>query len=170
MYNWLIKLYKIVMKKLKHLNSVIKYVKKQSGKFYIIILLDIIWCYIVYLLDLEEYKKFEFYNMNHSLRKTYLNEAKHDLIKTFLYKKENLVIIKNKEKFIQRFKSHIKSDIQNINKISYKTFEEILEKNKKIICRSANQDFISSYEIYLGKSIPQIIKDTADYYKTDNNL
>jgi hypothetical protein len=86
--------------------------------------------------------------MNHSLRKTYLNEAKHDLIKTFLYKKENLVIIKNKEKFIQRFKSHIKSDIQNINKISYKTFEEILEKNKKIICRSANQDFISSYEVY----------------------
>ena len=148
MYNWLIKLIKILKQKLKHLNSVIKYVKKQSGKFYIVILLDIIWCYIVYLLDLEEYKKLEFYNINHSLRKTYLNEAKHDLIKSFLYKKENLVIIKNKEKFLQRFKTYIKSDIQNINKISYKEFEEMLVKNKKILCRSTTQDFISSYEIY----------------------
>lgn len=135
MYNWLIKLYKNLSIKLKHLNSVIKYVKKQSNKFYIIILLDIIFCYIVYLLDLEEYKKLEFYNMNHSLRKTYLNEAVHDLIKTFLYKKENLVIIKNKERFLQRFKSYIKSDIYNLNKISYKEFEELLNKNKKIICR-----------------------------------
>ena len=148
MYNWLIKLYKNLSIKLKHLNSVIKYVKKQSNKFYIIILLDIIFCYIVYLLDLEEYKKLEFYNMNHSLRKTYLNEAVHDLIKTFLYKKENLVIIKNKERFLQRFKSYIKSDIYNLNKISYKEFEELLNKNKKIICRSTSQDFINSFEVY----------------------
>lgn len=148
MYNWVIKLYKTLSKKLKHLNSVIKYVKKHSNKLYIVILLDIIFCYIVYLLDLEEYKKLEFYNMNHSLRKTYLNEAKHDLIKTFLYKKENLVIIKNKEKFLQRFKSYIKNDIHNLNKISYKDFEELLNKNKKVICRSATQDFINSFEAY----------------------
>ena len=148
MYNWLIKLYKTLKQKLKHLHQVIKYVKKQSGKLYIVILLDIIWCYIVYLLDLEEYKKLEFYNINHSLRKTYLNEAKHDLIKTFLYKKDNLVIINNKEKFLQRFKNYIKSEIVNINKISYKEFEETLMKNKKIICRSTNQTFVSSYEIY----------------------
>ena len=148
MYNWLIKLYKTLKQKLKHLHQVIKYVKKQSGKLYIVILFDIIWCYIVYLLDLEEYKKLEFYNINHSLRKTYLNEAKHDLIKTFLHKKANLVIINNKEKFLQRFKNYIKSEIVNINKISYKEFEETLMKNKKIICRSTNQSFVSSFEIY----------------------
>ncbi len=45
---------------------------------------------------------------------------------------------------------------------------EVIKIDNTIIV-SFNSD-ISSYEIYLGKSIPQIIKDTADYYKTDNNL
>lgn len=148
MLNRVKNLFKRLKEKLRHLNSVIKYVKKQNSKCYIVILFDIIWCYIVYFMDLEEYKKYELYNIKHDLRKTYLNDVYHDLMRPFIYKKENCVVINNKEKFLLRFNKYIKSDIKNINKISFKEFEETLLKNKKIICRSINSGFVNSFEVY----------------------
>ena len=94
MLNRVKNLFKRLREKLRHLNSVIKYVKKQNSKCYIVILFDFIWCYIVYFMDLEEYKKYELYNINHDLRKTYLNDVYHDLMRPFIFKKENIVITK----------------------------------------------------------------------------
>lgn len=148
MFKKLKNVFKRLKEKINHLNKVIKYVQKKIDKCYIVILFDILLCRLIYFLELEEYKKLEFYNINHSLRKTYLNFFKHDVLTPFLYKKDNLVIINNKNKFLQRFDKYIKRDIKNINKISFKEFEETLLKNKKIICRSQNSSFIDSYQIY----------------------
>lgn len=142
------KLKKRLKEKLNHLNKVIRYVQKQTNKFYIAILFDLIWCYLIYTMDIEEYRKLELYNSNHDQRKTYLNKFKHDLLKKLMYKKDILPIIRNKEKFLKRFENYIQREIKNVNDISFKQFEEILLKNKKIICRSKNSDFISSYQVY----------------------
>ena len=95
MLNRVKNLFKRLKEKVKHLNRVIKYVKKQNDKCYIVILFDIIWCYVVYFMDLEEYKKYEFYNIKHNLRKTYLNDVYHDLMRPFIYKKDYEDIFKN---------------------------------------------------------------------------
>ena len=135
-------------KKLNHLDRVIRSVKADCDKLYVVIMIDMFICYLMYFVNIDEYKVLEFYKMTHTMRKTFLNEIKHNFYKRFLYKKDIIGIIKNKNKFLNRFKSYIKYELVNVNDISYKRFEELLLENKKVLCRSANRDFVSSYEVY----------------------
>lgn len=142
------KLYKNIHRKLKHLDRVIRSVKAQCDKFYIVIMFDMFICYLLYFINIDEYKVLEFYKMNHAMRKTFLNEIKHNFYKRFFYKKDVVFVIKDKKKFLKRFDNYIKDDVVNINDISYKKFEDMLLENKKVLCRSLGKKFSSSYELY----------------------
>ena len=67
-------LYKNIHRKLKHLDRVIRSVKAQCDKFYIVIMFDMFFCYLMYFVNIDEYKVLEFYKMSHTMRKTFLNE------------------------------------------------------------------------------------------------
>lgn len=142
------KLYDNLHRKIKHLDRVIRSVKANCNKFYIVIMFDMFICYLLYFVNIDEYKVLEFYKMNHTMRKTFVNEIKHNFYKRFFYKKDIISVITDKKKFLKRFSSYIKSDIVNVNDISYKKFEEMLLDNKKVLCRGIGRSFVSSYEVY----------------------
>ena len=75
-------------KKLNHLDRVIRSVKANCNKFYIVIRFDMFISYLLYFVNIDEYKVLEFYKMNHTMRKTFLNEIKHNFYNRFLYKKD----------------------------------------------------------------------------------
>lgn len=144
----MVKMYDNLLRKLKHLDRVIRSVKADCNKFYIVIMFDMFICYLLYFINIDEYKVLEFYKYDHTMRKTFVNEIKHNFYKRFLYKKDIVSIICDKKRFLKRFDSYIKSDIFNINDISYKKFEEILLENKKVLCRGVNRSFSDSYQVY----------------------
>ena len=78
-------------KKLNHLDRVIRSVKADCDKLYVVIMIDMFICYLMYFVNIDEYKVLEFYKMTHTMRKTFLNEIKHNFYKRFLYKKWDIL-------------------------------------------------------------------------------
>lgn len=136
------------VKNFKKLHKNIKYIVNKSNTNYIIILFDIIYCKIVYMISSEEYKIYKFYNLNTTSRKKYLSKSKYKLIKNIHENKDILNIINNKEKLHFRFKDELNREVYNVNKLSYKEFEDIILENKNVLCRSIKSDFINSYKIF----------------------
>lgn len=112
----------------------VKYVTKKCNKFYLVILFDMAYSFLRYGVSQEEYKRFEFYKIQGEKRKTYLTIEKHYLYKRKLYRTKDLSFLKNKEKFYNKFNSFISREILNVNKISYKEYEELVKENNKLIC------------------------------------
>ena len=55
-------------------NRNITYIHSKSGKLYIVLFFDIIWCKIRYGITNNEYRIFEFYKIKCDKRKTYLSK------------------------------------------------------------------------------------------------
>lgn len=134
--------------RLKKINNLVLFVKRQNNLMYVYILFDIFWSYIRYGLSMDEYKLYEFYNVSSDKRKTYLSKSKYEFKRKFYLNKDILGIINDKEILYKRFNSLLNRKILNVNDLSYKEFEDLLLKNNKIIARSINKDFVSSHKIY----------------------
>ncbi|MDD6272311.1 MAG: hypothetical protein PUA90_02185 [bacterium] len=137
-----------IKNKLKKLNKNIRIITKNTNKIYIIILLDILLCKILYNTSSYEYRIYEFYNINHNKRKTYLSKYRYELKRKIHNNKKILNVINNKEKLNLRLKKYLNREVVNVNSLSYKEFENIMFETKKILCRSINSKFIDSYKIF----------------------
>ena len=142
------KCFKNLISNLKKLNKNILYVKKQCNKSYIYILFDMLFSTIKYDVNDEEYKLFEFYNLDKNKRNTYLTNYRHDKLKKYLYDKNIINILNDKNKLLKRFKDVLKREVYNINDLSFKEFEELAKSSGKLICRSDNNSFVKTYKIF----------------------
>lgn len=132
---------------LKRLNKNIKIITKNNNKFYLFILFDMSLCRILYGISSYEYRIYEFYNINHNKRKTYLSKCRYEFRRKLYFNKNILSIVNNKEKLYKRLKSYLNREVVNVKSLSYKEFENILLDNKKVLCRSINSKFIDSYKL-----------------------
>jgi len=133
---------------IKNLNKTMKYIHKKEGYLYTFLFFDIIWCYIRYGITYNEYRIFEFYNLDSDRRKTYISKRKYKKIRKKLVSDEIINVIEDKELFLRRFKDYINYDLRDINNMSFKDFENLAISNKKVIARSPNNSFLSSYKKY----------------------
>lgn len=140
--------FKKLKRKIKYLNKTLKYVHNKTMLPYTFLFLDIVWCFIIYGTTYNDYRVFEFYNIGHSLRKTYMSKRKYNRINRLLVDKEITNVIEDKKLFLLRFKDFMKNDIENINSMSFKGFEEYAKENNKIIARSNSKSFLTSYKKY----------------------
>lgn len=147
------KFWKKLKYKIKHLCKTVNYVNDRCAKFKILILLEILWCRIVYRTTINEYRIFEYYLINHNKRKTYLNTRKHRSYLFYLSDKKIINILKDKELFGLRFKDYYKREVIDVNKLTFKEYENLCLENKRLICRSNSSSYLSSFKIY----------DLADY-------
>ncbi len=148
MYKKIKKIFKKININLRNLDKNIKYVVKKSNELYITILFDILLCKILYNISSYEYRIYEFYNISHYKRKTFLSKKRYELYKKLYINKNILNIINNKIKIYLRFKNYLNREVKNINDISYKEFENIILENKKILCRSVSSNFVSNHKIF----------------------
>lgn len=142
------KCFKNLISNLKKLNKNILYVKKQCNKSYIYILFDMLFSTIKYDVNDEEYKLFEFYNLDKNKRNTYLTNYRHDKLKKYLYDKNIINILNDKNKLLKRFKDVLKREVYNINDLSFKEFEELSKSSDKLLCRSVSNSFVKTYKVF----------------------
>lgn len=134
------KVFNNLKKDLKSLNKTIKEITKRSNKLYIVILLDIYICYLKYSITYDEYKIFEFENVDKNKRDTYIGKNRKEYINKHLNKKHALNILNNKTKFNIKFDKYLNREIINIKDISYKEYEDYVKDKKEITCRCETPD------------------------------
>ena len=135
-------------KKLKHIKKNIDYISERCDKSRIAIFFDMIWCKLKYNISFNEYRIYEFYLIDAEKRKTYLSIFKHNEYSKYLFDNKISNTILNKKLFFKRFKKYINRDIYNYSDFNFKSFEEFAKTNKRILARSNNRSFISSYKVY----------------------
>ncbi|NLC47785.1 MAG: hypothetical protein GX758_00290 [Tenericutes bacterium] len=131
-------------KDLFHLYKTTSFIKKKTKTSFIVILIDILWCYIFYSANYNEYRIFEFYKISHKNRKTYLTKRKYYSIIRNLNNSEDINILKNQSIFYEKFNKYLKREIYDISKMSFKESELFLKNNPEIICTSYDSN--SKYE------------------------
>ena len=118
--------------KTKELNKVINDVHKKSNKSKVFIFGDMLVCAIRYGAGYHDYKIFEFYNLNHEKRKTYVTRVKNKKIIMMSNNPKFDYIFDKKNVFNEKFKKYLKRDVLDLTKSDIKSFEKFM-KDKNII-------------------------------------
>lgn len=96
---------------IKTLFEVVKKVKKQSNKRFVVF--DILKCSVKYGAAFYDYLEFEFYLLNDDQRKTYLTNGKNNQLVKMFNNKNYWHILDNKNEFNDYFKTYLKRDYLN---------------------------------------------------------
>lgn len=140
--------FKKVKRIIKYFNKTIGYVHKKTMYPYTFLFFDILWCFIRYGTTYNDYRIFEFYNINSSLRKTYVSKRKYNMINKKLVDTSIVNVINDKSLFLLRFKDYIGKELICLKDLSFKSFENYALENPRIIARSNSSSYISSYKRY----------------------
>ena len=90
--------------------KIAKSVSKKAKKNTFFIILDMIYCGIVYQAGYYDYQEFEFYNLNRAERKTYLTRGKNNEIVRLFNDKNYFHSFENKVEFNKIFSKFLKRD------------------------------------------------------------
>lgn len=120
---------------IKTLLDISKKISKEKNKMRLFIIIDMIYCGIVYGAAFHDYQEFEFYNLNRKQRKTYLTRGINNKIVNLYNNKEYWEIFNDKTKFNDLFKDFIKRDTINLNNCSLEEFKNFTKNKDKIIVK-----------------------------------
>lgn len=94
----------------KNMFRIAKSISKKTGKNQFLLVLDIIYCGIIYQAGYYDYQEFEFYNLNKEERKTYLTRGKNNEIVRLFNDKSFFHKFENKLEFNTIFNKYLKRD------------------------------------------------------------
>lgn len=160
---------KKMWKNLKVFNKNLNYCASKSNELGLVLFWDIIWSKIRFGVTSNEYRIFEFYNIDYCKRNTFMSKRRYYFLNDKLVNKDLTSTINNKEKFNLRFKDYLKREVGNINSMSFKQIEDTILENKYVIGRSKEASFISSYKEYDLKDyrspafLAEDMKENKDY-------
>lgn len=151
----------------KKIFKVVNSVHTKTGKNKVLILCDIIICAIRYGAGYNDYDIFEFYNIKHDKRKTFVTRFKNKKLITMLNNPDYSDLFDKKSEFNDRFKNYLGRDTINMTTASLNSFKKFIQ-NKDII-------FVKPNDGDSGRGIEKLnVNDfkspTAlyDYIKTKN--
>ena len=90
--------------------KIAKSISKKTGKNRIFLIIDIIYCGIIYQAGYYDYQEFEFYNLNKNERRTYLTRGKNNEIVRRFNDKSFISKFENKIEFNKIFSKYLKRD------------------------------------------------------------
>lgn len=137
MKKWFKKKYDLFKEHRKRLNNVVKYVKQTNNVFRLTIVLDVFYSYLVYGCTINEYKIFEFYNVDSNKRNTYLTISRNNSLFGNNIKKSKGKF--TRKKIYSIFNEYLNREIKEIKSLSFKEFE-ILALERKSLMFSDNND------------------------------
>lgn len=141
------KFYKELKNDIYHIRKNINYIHDVSGKLRIMIVFDILYSSVRYGISDNEYRIFEFYRIKKDKRRTYLSINKHKRISWHLENDKDEVLT-NKKIFNKEFDEFLNRKTFEVNKMSFKEFEDFAFDSKKLIGRSSKESFVKSYKAY----------------------
>lgn len=151
----------------KKITKVINSVHEKTNKNKFLILCDIIICAIRYGAGYNDYDIFEFYNIKHDKRKTFVTRFKNKKLIMMLNNPDYSDLFDKKNEFNDRFKNYLGRDTINMTTASLNSFKKFIQ-NKDII-------FVKPNDGDSGRGIEKLnVNDfkspTAlyDYIKTKN--
>lgn len=151
----------------KKIAKVINSVHEKTNKNKFLILCDIIICAIRYGAGYNDYDIFEFYNIKHDKRKTFVTRFKNKKLIMMLNNPDYSDLFDKKNEFNDRFKNYLGRDTINMTTASLNSFKKFIQ-NKDII-------FVKPNDGDSGRGIEKLnVNDfkspTAlyDYIKTKN--
>lgn len=95
--------------------KIAKFISKKTKKNRFLIILDMIYCGLVYQAGYYDYQEFEFYNLNKAERKTYLTRGKNNEIVRLFNDKSYFHSFENKIEFNKIFDKYLKRDWLYLN-------------------------------------------------------
>lgn len=134
------KTFKTTMRFMKKINfknmfKIVDQVSDKSGKSFLITLIDVIYCGLVYGAGYYDYQEFEFYLLNKKERKTYLTRVKNNQIIKKYNDLELFHKFDNKGLFNYIFKDYIKRDYIVIDQHMFEEFKDFTIKHNEIIVK-----------------------------------
>ncbi len=123
--------------KIKKIFELINYVHKKTNKNKILIFLDIVLCSIRYGAAFSDYKTYEFYNMNHNQRKTYVTRMSNSKIINMCNDPAYTYIFDNKSEFNKRFKKYLNREYLDLKNITFEKFKTFM-KDKTFVFAKPN--------------------------------
>lgn len=128
-------------------------VSKKSGKKYLFILFDIIYCGFKYMAGYVDYEVFCFYELNTKQRKTIITRGINNKFVNTLNGQNFTDIIDHKIIFHERYDSYLNRKWLDLTKSSFDDFSEFLKSNKTIIAKPV--------DLCCGKNVEKICYDDS---------
>lgn len=137
----------------------------KKNKF--LIFSDMVWCGIRYGAGYHDYKIFEFYNMKHKNRDTYVTRVRNKKIIMALNNQEFSDIIDKKNLFDKRFKKYLKREVIDIDETDLKEFKKFMKNKDVVFAKPFNLDSGRGIE-KLNKKDFKDLEEMYDYIKSKN--
>lgn len=131
---------KFIIRRLRKFNfsnmiSTAKKVSKKTKKYFIIVLIDIIYCGLKYQAGYNDYLEFEFYLLNSKQRKTFLTAGINNSIIKKYNAKQYWHIFDNKIEFNYRFNKYLKRQWIDLRKATLEEFKTFVSQHNIIIVK-----------------------------------
>ena len=118
-----------------NLKKIINKLHVKTKKSKISLFFDIAWCALKYGAGPYDYQEFEFYNLNHKERKTYLTRAKNVKIVRNYNLKDSWYKFDDKVEFNKIFNDYLKRDWLYLNSDNFAEFEDFCKDKKDFIAK-----------------------------------
>lgn len=151
---------------IKNIKMIVTNLHKKTKKNSFLIYFDIMKCALLYGAGPYDYQEFEFYNLKHKERKTYLTRAKNVKIVRNFNEKESREKFDNKEEFNKIFDKYLKRDWLVLNQNNYQEFLEFCKNKKNFIAKPLDGSGGHGIELIDTKNL----KETFDYLIKNNKL
>ena len=115
--------------------KIAKNISKKAKKPRLFIVLDMIYCGIVFQAGYYDYQEFEFYNLNNKQRKTYLTRGKNNEIVRRFNNPEYFHFIDNKIDLHKKFDKYMKRDCMCLENNNVDEFVTFFANHKDIIVK-----------------------------------
>ena len=142
---------RIVQLDYKNMFKIAGKLSKKTGKSKFVLLLDIMWCGLVYQAGYYDYQEFEFYNLNKQERKTYLTRGKNNEIVRRFNDKSHFHKFEDKVEFNGIFEKYLKRDWMYLDN-NYEEFLNFIKSHDAIIVKPVDATGGTGVEKYVYKS------------------
>lgn len=118
----------------KNMLKIVKKISKKTNRNFLIIFFDVVWCGFKYQASYYDYMQFEFYNLKHKERKTFITRGVNNFIIKKYNKKDEWYLFKDKFCFYKKFEKYLKRSYITLNN-NFDEFEKFIKKHKKVIAK-----------------------------------
>ena len=151
----------------KKASEVVNDVHKRTKKARVFIVLDILWCFARYGAGYKDYSIFEFYNMKHAERATYMTRMKNRKLITMLNDEKYSYIFDKKNVFDERFKKFLGRGVLDLANADEAAVAEFVKDKDAVFAKPYSgesgkgieklniSDFKSSAELYAYLKDPE---------------
>lgn len=126
----------------------VNYAKEKSGKAKIYIFFDMVISSILYGSGYVDYNEFEFYDLSHKQKKTFLTLSDSHKVTRKYNDPKGMAILDDKAKFVKMYSEFVKRDYIDLREVSPSTFQAFLEKHRKVMAKRTTD--------YVGRGIDKI--------------